>query len=54
MTFDKELLLELICKHCEFYKESEKELECGAFKILKRLLEKEVVTPEEINDVLRS
>jgi hypothetical protein len=47
-------LIELICKHCEFYKESDKELECGAFKILKRLLEKEVITPEEINDVFRS
>lgn len=54
MTFDKEFLIELICKHCEFYKESDKELECGAFKILKRLLEKGVVTPEEINDVVRS
>jgi len=54
MTFDKEFLIELICKKCEFYKESEKELECGAFKILKGLLEKGVVTPKEINDVLRS
>ena len=51
---DKESLTHLICKHCEFYKESDKDLECGAFKILKRLLEKGVVTPEEINDVLRS
>jgi hypothetical protein len=54
MTFDKECLIELICKHCEFYKESEKELECGAFKILKGLLEKGVITPKEINDALRS
>jgi hypothetical protein len=54
MAFDKEFLIELICKHCEFYKESEKDLECGAFKILKGLLEKGVITPEEIADVLRS
>jgi len=54
MTFDKDFLIELICKHCEFYKESEKELECGAFKILKGLLEKGVITPEEINEALRS
>jgi hypothetical protein len=54
MTFDKEFLTDLICKHCEFYKESEKELECGAFKILKGLLEKGVITPKEIKDVLRS
>jgi len=54
MTFDKDFLIELICKHCEFYKESEKELECGAFKILKGLLEKGVITPKEINDALRS
>jgi len=54
MTFDKDFLIELICKHCEFYKESEKELECGAFKILKGLLEKGVITPKEINDALGS
>jgi hypothetical protein len=53
MTFDKEFLIELICKHCEFYKESDKELECGAFKILKRLLEKGVITLKEMNDALR-
>ena len=54
MGFDKELLIELICKHCEFYKESDKDLECGAFKILKRLLENGVVTPEEVRNALRS
>ncbi len=53
MAHDKDFLIELICKHCEFYKESEKELECGAFKILKGLLEKGLITPEEIRDVLR-
>ncbi len=50
---DKESLIDLICRHCEFYKDSDKELECGAFKILKGLLEKGVITPEEIIDVLR-
>lgn len=49
---DKESLIDLICRHCEFYKDSDKELECGAFKILKGLLEKGVITPEEIIDVL--
>lgn len=53
MTLDKETLIGLICRHCEFYKESEKDLECGAYKILKGLLEKKVITPEEISDVLR-
>ena len=54
MGFDKELLIELICKHCEFYKESDKDLECGAFKILKQLLEKGVITPEEVRNAFRS
>jgi hypothetical protein len=49
----KESLINLICKNCDFYKESDKDLECGAFKILKRLLEKKTITPEEINDALR-
>jgi hypothetical protein len=53
MTLDKETLIDLICKHCDFYKESEKDLECGAYKILKRLLEKKIITPEEISDALR-
>jgi len=53
MAMDKESLINLICKHCEFYKESDKDLECGAYKILKGLLEKGAVTPEEIEDVLR-
>jgi len=52
MIFDKDYLIDLICKRCEFYKESDKDLECGAFKILKGLLEKGKITPEEIDDVL--
>jgi len=53
MKLDKESLIDLICKHCNFYKESEKDLECGAYKILKQLLEKKIITPEEISDALR-
>lgn len=53
MNLDKEALINLICKHCEFYKESDKDLECGAFKILKGLLEKGTIAPEEINDAIR-
>ncbi len=52
ITLDKDSLIELICRHCEFYKESDKDLECGAYKILKKLLEKGVITPKEIKDVL--
>jgi hypothetical protein len=52
MAFDKESLVDLICKQCEFYKDSEKDLECGAFKILRRLLERGAITPEEIRSVL--
>jgi|GEM_PF-846977 len=43
--------VELFCADCDFYREDERELECGAFKILKRLLEKKIITPE---DVLRA
>jgi len=53
MALNKESLIDLICKHCEFYKESEKDLECGAYKILKGLLEKGTITRQEIEDVLR-
>jgi hypothetical protein len=50
---DKESLVNLICKHCEFYKESDKDLECSAFQILKGLLKKGVITPEQILDATR-
>jgi hypothetical protein len=53
MKLDKDSLIDLICKHCDFYKESDKDLECGAYKILKGLLEKNIITPEEISDALR-
>jgi len=53
MDLDKESLIHLICGHCDFYKESDKDLECGAFKILKGLLKKGKLTPEEIIDALR-
>jgi len=53
MNLDKESLIELICKQCDFYKESEKDLECGAFKILKGLLRKKRITPEDIHHALR-
>ena len=39
---------EFICQVCDFYKESEADLECGAYKILRQLLLKKVITPEEI------
>jgi hypothetical protein len=53
MDLNKESLIKLICHHCEFYKESDKDLECGAFKILRALLNKGVITPKEIEDALR-
>jgi len=53
MGLDQDALIKLICYHCEFYKESDKDLECGAFKILRALLNKGVITPEEIADALR-
>jgi hypothetical protein len=53
MELNKESLCHLICRRCEFFKESDKDLECGAFKILKSLLEKNVITPEEIDGTLK-
>ena len=47
---DKDRLIDLICSSCDFYKESEKDLECGAFKILRELLKRGVITPGEITD----
>jgi len=52
MVLAKEDLIDLICKRCDFYKESDKDLECGAYKILKGLLKKGIVTPQQINDAI--
>ncbi len=42
-------LTELLCSDCEFYKEGqEEELACGAYNILARLLEKKVLTADQI------
>jgi len=54
MEYDKKHLENLICTCCDFYKESDADLECGAFKILKALLEKGVITTEEVRDALGS
>ena len=49
---DGELTL-LICSDCPFYKEGvDEELECGAYHIITRLLEKKVTTPRAILDAL--
>jgi len=42
----------LICTHCEFFKEDDLELECAAFKVLKRMLQIGKITPEEIKDAI--
>jgi|GEM_PF-782975 len=42
----------LICTRCEFFKEDDIELECAAFKALKSMLHKGIITPEEIKNAL--
>jgi hypothetical protein len=46
-------LIELICGDCPFYKESDADLECGAFVILKRLIAAGTVTAEQVRDARR-
>jgi len=53
MELDKDSLIRLICHRCDFYKDSDKDLECGAFKIIVGLLKKGRITPEEVDDALR-
>ncbi len=38
----------LICTRCQFFKEDDLELECAAFKILKNMVKKGKITPEDI------
>jgi len=47
-------LVRLICSDCPFYKEGEdEELECGAFRLLRHLVRKKVVTVQAILDAVR-
>ena len=46
----KDPCVTLICTRCEFFREDDIELECAAFKALKNMLQKGVITPEEIKD----
>ncbi|RJP73393.1 MAG: hypothetical protein C4532_04620 [Candidatus Abyssobacteria bacterium SURF_17] len=48
-------LTEFICRDCDFYKEGEdEEIACGAFYLIGLLLEKKVVTVEDIIYAVRS
>ena len=44
----REGLIDLMCRDCEFWKEEEDNYECGAFKLIRLLLEKNAVSVEEI------
>lgn len=44
----REGLIDMVCRDCDFWKEDERDYECGAFKLLRFLLEKNVITVEEI------
>jgi hypothetical protein len=46
--------VELLCSDCPFYHpEREEQLECGSFLILRRLLERGVLTPAQLVDACR-
>ncbi len=44
----KDGMIDLVCRDCEFWKEDERDYECGAFALLRLLLQKNVVSVEEI------
>jgi hypothetical protein len=50
---DADIVL-IACSDCPFYKEGEdEELECGAFRLLRRLLRQKVVSVPAILDAVR-
>ena len=50
---EKDPYINLICTHCEFFKEDDKELECAAFKALKTMLQRSIITQDEIEDAFK-
>ncbi len=53
MTCDRDALIKLICTRCDFYREDERDYECAAFRIIRGLLEKGLISPEEVDSALR-
>jgi hypothetical protein len=48
-------IVRIACSDCPFYKEGEdEELECGAFRLLRHLLRKKVLTVQAILDAART
>jgi hypothetical protein len=49
-----EQTVELLCSDCPFYHpDRDEELECGSFRILRRLLGQGVITPQQIVDACK-
>lgn len=51
---DDDKLIRFVCSDCDFYKPGDTALECFAFKIVKNLLRKGILTPKEVLDAVRS
>ena len=53
-VLNDEDLTRLICSDCPFYKEGvDEELECGAYHLLVRLINRKVLSPEAILDAVK-
>lgn len=50
-SLSRDKLAQIICSGCDFYSPEKERLECGAFKILCLLIEREIITKEDINDL---
>jgi hypothetical protein len=44
----KEGLIDLACRDCDFWKEDERDYECGALALLRLLLERNVLSIDEV------
>jgi hypothetical protein len=44
----KEGMIDLVCRDCDFWKEDERDYECGARILLSTLLERDAISIEEI------
>lgn len=48
-------IVRIACSDCPFYKEGEdEELECGAFRLLRHLLRRKVLTVQAVLDAVRA
>jgi hypothetical protein len=45
-------MLDIVCRNCDFWKEDDRDYQCAGLAILRALIRKKIITPQEIVSAL--